>query len=82
MQVWKWKLVAQLCLTLQSLKRSLSHFSVREILRAGVLEWFAISFSRGSSQPGNRTQVSCIAGRFFTNWATYFLLKSYHLNNS
>ena len=33
------------------------------------LERVAISFSRGSSWPRDRTQVSCIAGRFFTNWA-------------
>ena len=31
-----------------------------------ILEWVAIPFSRGSSPPRNRTQVSCIAGRFFT----------------
>ena len=40
------------------------------ILQARILEWVAISFSKGSSQPRNRTQVSCIAGRFFTDWAT------------
>ena len=40
------------------------------ISQARILEWVAISFSRGSSWPRNRTQVSCIAGRFFTNWAT------------
>ena len=34
------------------------------------LEWVAISFSRGSSQPRDRTRVSCIAGRCFTVWAT------------
>ena len=34
-----------------------------------ILEWVAYSFSRGSSQPKNQTRVSCIAGRFFTNWA-------------
>ena len=33
-------------------------------------EFIAIFFSRGSSQPRNRTQESCIAGRFFTYWAT------------
>ena len=32
-----------------------------------ILEWVASSISRGSSQPRNRTRVSCIAGRFFTN---------------
>ena len=36
-----------------------------------VLEWVAYHFSRGSSQPRNWTRVSCIAGRFFTSWATW-----------
>ena len=35
-----------------------------------VLEWEAYLFSRGSSQPRNRTGVSCVAGRFFTSWTT------------
>ena len=35
-----------------------------------IPKWVAISFSRGSSQPWDRTQVSCIAGGFFTIWAT------------
>ena len=34
-----------------------------------ILEWVAISFSQASSWPRNQTQVSCIAGRFFTHWA-------------
>ena len=34
------------------------------------LEWVAIPFSRGSSQPGDHTQTFCIAGRFFTIWVT------------
>ena len=34
-----------------------------------ILEWLAFPFSSGSSWPRNRTRVSCIAGRFFTNWA-------------
>ena len=34
-----------------------------------ILEWGAISFSRSSSLPRDRTLVSCTAGRFFTNWA-------------
>ena len=34
-----------------------------------ILEWVAYPFSRGFSQTRNRTGVSCIAGRFFTNWA-------------
>ena len=40
------------------------------ILQARTLEWVAIPFSRGSSQPRDGTQVSCIAGGFFTSWAT------------
>ena len=39
--------------------------SVHEILQARILEWVAISFSRGSFQPRDRTQVSRIAGRHF-----------------
>ena len=44
--------------------------SVHDILQARVLEWIAISFSRGSSLPRDQTRVSCIAGRCFTIWAT------------
>ena len=40
------------------------------ILQARILEGVAISFSRGSSWPRNWTPISCIAGRFFTIWAT------------
>ena len=40
--------------------------SIHGILQARILEWVAILFSRGSSQPRDRTQVSLIAGRFFT----------------
>ena len=42
--------------------------SVHEIIQTRILEWVVIPFSRGSSQPRNRTQVSCVAGRFFTVW--------------
>ena len=38
------------------------------ILQAGILEWVAIPFSRASSQPRDGTQVSLIAGGFFTSW--------------
>ena len=44
--------------------------SVCGISQARILEWVAIPFSRGSSGPRDRTHVSCIAGRFFTIWAT------------
>ena len=40
------------------------------ILQARMLEWVAVPFSTGSSQPRDQTQVSRIAGRFFTSWAT------------
>ena len=40
------------------------------ILQARMLEWVAIPFSRGSSWPRDQIQVSCIAGRFLTIWAT------------
>ena len=39
------------------------------ILQARILEWVAFTFSRGSSQSGDWTQVSHIAGGFFTSWA-------------
>ena len=39
-------------------------------LQARILEWAAMPSSRGSSQPRDRTQVSCIAGRFCIDWAT------------
>ena len=44
--------------------------SVHGISQTRILEWVAISFSRGSSQPRDWTWVSHIAGRFFIIWAT------------
>jgi len=44
--------------------------SIYGILQARILEWVAILISRGSSQPRDQTQVSHIAGRFFTDLAT------------
>ena len=44
--------------------------SVHGILQARLLEWVAIYFSRGSSQPRDQTQVSCIAGKRFNLSAT------------
>ena len=55
--------VAQLCLTLCDSMDCTIH----EILRAKILEWVAFPFSREFSQPRDRTQVSHIAGRFFTS---------------
>ena len=45
------------------------------ILQARILEWVAIPFFSISSQPGDGTQVSYIAGRFFTVWAMREALK-------
>ena len=42
--------------------------SIHGILQARILKWVAIPFSRGSSQPRDWTQVSCIVGRFFSIW--------------
>ena len=61
-------LVAQSCPTLcdPCMDCNLPGSSVHWILQTRILEWVAIPFSRGSSQPRNWTWVSCIAGRFFT----------------
>ena len=44
-------------------------YTVHGILQARILEWVAFPFSSRSSQPRDRTRVSCIAGGFCTNWA-------------
>ena len=49
--------------------------TVPGILQARILEWVALPFSRGSSQPRDRTWVSHIAGRLLTSWATREVLK-------
>ena len=75
--VWMWVLdykeseVTQLCPTLSNpMDCSLPGSSIHGILQARILEWVAISFSRGSSWPRDGTQVSRIAGRHFNLWAT------------
>ena len=55
--------VAQLCPTLFDPM----DYAVHGIPQARILEWVAFPFSRGSSQPRDQTQVSCIAGEFFTS---------------
>ena len=58
--------VTQLCLTLgNTMDCSPPGSSIHGILQARILEWVAISFSRGPSRPRDRTQVSFIAGRRF-----------------
>ena len=57
---WKWKLLnrVRLCDPMA--------YTVHGILQARILEWVAIPFSRGASQPRDQTQVSRIAGGFCT----------------
>ena len=63
--------VAQSCPTIgDPMDYSLPGSSVHGIFQAVVLEWIAISFSRGSSRPRDRTRVSHIVDRRFTVWAT------------
>ena len=69
-------LVAQLCPTLcDSMDCSSPGSSVHGVLPARILEWVATPFSWGSSWLRDWTQVSHMAGRFFTVWATTEILK-------
>ena len=64
--------VTQSCPTLcDPMGCGLPGFSVHGIFQAIDLEWIAISFSRGSSQPRDRTRVSRVVDRRFTIWANY-----------
>ena len=56
--------------SLRPLNCSLPGSSIRGIFQARILEWVAISFSRGSSLPRDWTRVFCILDRHFTVWAT------------
>ena len=64
-QVCVCELLSRVRLFATAMDFSLLGFSVQ----TRILEWVAISFSRGSSRPGDRTGISCIAGQFFINWA-------------
>ena len=71
----KWKSLAAAAATAKSLQLCPTlcdpmDYTVHGILQAIILEWVAFSFSRGSSQPRDWSQVPLIAGRFFTSWAT------------
>ena len=54
--MWKWKLLSSVWLC------DPIDYTVSGILQARILEWVAFPFSRGSPQPRDQTQVSCIAG--------------------
>ena len=62
--MWKWKSLSPV--------RLCNHmdYTVHGILQARILEWVAVPFYRGSSQPRDWTQVSHIPGGLFTSWAT------------
>ena len=66
--IWvsEWVKVTQSCPTLHDPK----DHAIHGILQARTPEWVPFPFDRGSFQPRNQTQVSCIAGGFFTSWAT------------
>ena len=71
--------VAQSCPTLYNpMDFNLPCSSIHGLFQARVLEWVAISFSRGTSQPRNRTWVSHIVGRCFTIWTTRWILNHWH----
>ena len=56
---WALKYIFSLCYPMD--------YTVNGIFQARILEWVAFPFSRGSSQPRDRTQVSCITGGVFTS---------------
>ena len=73
---WKWKWSCSVVSdSLRPMGCSPPSSSVHGILQARILGWVAISFSRGSSWPRDRTQVSCIAGRHFNLCTTREALK-------
>ena len=62
---WKWKSLSRIWL----FATPCTIYTVHGILQTRILEWVAYLFCSGSSQPRDRTGVSCFASRFFTNWA-------------
>ena len=76
-QPFGWQLKVKVALSCPTLCDPVD-YTVRGILQARILEWVAFPFSRGSSQPRDQTQVSRIAGRFFTSWATREVYTHYY----
>ena len=73
---WKWKWSCSVVSdSFRPVDCSPPSSSVHGVLQARILEWVAISFSRGSSQPRDWTQVSNIAGRRFNLWTTREAMK-------
>ena len=63
--IYMWKLLSYVWLFCNPMD-----YTVHGILQARILEWVAFPFSSESFQPRDQAQVSCIAGGFFTSWAT------------
>ena len=74
LNVYKWKLFSCFWLC-DPMDYSLPGSSVHGTLQAKILEWVAVPFSTGSSQPRNQPRVTCVAGRFLMSWATRETLK-------
>ena len=75
--VWYMPSLLQSCQTLYDpMDCSPPVSSAHGILQARILEWAAIPFSRGSSQPRDPPWVSCISGRFFTTEPLRYLLQT------
>ena len=55
--------------------------SVLQISQERILEWVAISYSRGTFWPRDQTCIFCIAGRFFTTWEAQVKIKGMEFNN-
>ena len=73
-----WAQLPQLCPTLcNPMDHSVPGSSVHGILQARILEWVIMPSCKGSFWPGDGTHVSCVAGRFFTHWATWEAQPSY-----
>ena len=78
----KWSEIAQSCPTIcDPVDCSPPGSSIHGTLQARTREWVAISFSRGSFWPRDRTQVPCIAGRCFNLWATRERLSNSNICN-
>ena len=75
--LWKWKSLSPVRLFVTPLD-----YTVHGILQARILEWVAFPFSRGSSQPKDRTQVFCIVGRLFIRWATKEVFEYLDIKNA
>ena len=72
LEIWTWKLLScvQLFATPRTTQSNPVDYTVHGMLQARILEWVAVPFYRGSSQPRDQAEVSHTAGGFFTSWAT------------